>query len=81
MTIFPFVNLTRATFRFAELGFFGVILKIDEQTPFRWGAPDSKGEVRIRLLSRGLRFMAWFMVANEIGEEWKRRGKKDLVGY
>jgi hypothetical protein len=34
MTVFPVVSLTRATFRFAELGFLGFIVKICAHTPF-----------------------------------------------
>jgi hypothetical protein len=30
-------NLIRATFRRAEFGFFGVVIKIFKQTPFFWG--------------------------------------------
>jgi hypothetical protein len=35
MVCFPDVSLTRATFRFAEFGFFGFMMKIWETTPFR----------------------------------------------
>src|SRR5438270_7134619 len=38
-----FVNRTRATFRSAEFGFFGVCVNTRVQTPRRWGAPASAG--------------------------------------
>ena len=34
----PLVRRTRATFRSAELGFFGVVVYTRVQTPRRWGA-------------------------------------------
>jgi hypothetical protein len=39
------VNLTRATFRNAELGFLGVDVYTRVQTPRFWGAPFSAGVV------------------------------------
>ena len=33
----PLVNRTRATFRNAEFGFFGVVVVTRVHTPFRWG--------------------------------------------
>lgn len=44
MTSIPFFNLTRATFRRAELGFFGVIVKTRVQVPDAWGHPLSAGD-------------------------------------
>jgi hypothetical protein len=45
MSDFPVDNLTRATLRFAEFGFFGVAMNIWEQTPFRWGLTRSRGDL------------------------------------
>jgi len=39
----PFVNLTRATFRKAELGFLGVAVKTFKHTPLLKGEADSLG--------------------------------------
>src|SRR5215208_5330193 len=39
----PFVSRTRATFRSAEFGFFGVTVKTRVQTPRFWGAPRRAG--------------------------------------
>ena len=39
----PFVSRTRATFRRAEFGFFGVCVNTRVQTPRRCGAPASAG--------------------------------------
>ena len=44
MIEFPLVNLTRATFRLAELGFFGFMMKIWVQTPFFWGQMSRRGD-------------------------------------
>jgi hypothetical protein len=38
-------NLTRATLRFAEFGFFGVAINIWEQTPLRCGQILSRGDL------------------------------------
>jgi len=43
VTSIPLVSLTRATFRRAELGFFGVEMKTRMQTPRLWGHPWSAG--------------------------------------
>ena len=39
----PFVSRTRATFRSAEFGFFGVVVYTRVQTPRFCGAPPSAG--------------------------------------
>jgi|GEM_PF-6579301 len=39
VTSTPEVRRTRATFRRAEFGFFGVVVYTRVQTPRRWGAP------------------------------------------
>src|SRR5215203_2356398 len=43
VTSMPLVRRTRATFRSAEFGFFGVVVYTRVQTPRRWGAPFSAG--------------------------------------
>jgi hypothetical protein len=42
-TSMPFVSRTRATFRRAEFGFFGVVVYTRVQTPRFCGAPRSAG--------------------------------------
>ena len=44
MIEFPLDNLTRATFRLAEFGFFGFIMKIWVQTPFFCGQLSRSGD-------------------------------------
>ena len=39
----PFVSRTRATFRRAEFGFFGVVVNTFTQTPRLKGEPESTG--------------------------------------
>ncbi len=62
----PFVNLTLATFRFAELGFFGLAMMMAVQTPLRCGDVLSSGALDSceRRVGRFLRFIAWFIVAS-----------------
>src|SRR5436309_12361759 len=56
VTSMPLVSLTRATFRSAEFGFFGVLVYTRVQTPRRCGAPFSAGVLVLELLdSRPLR--------------------------
>jgi hypothetical protein len=43
VTSMPFVSRTRATFRSAEFGFFGVTVNTRVQTPRFCGAPRSAG--------------------------------------
>ena len=43
MTSIPLVRRTRATLRYAELGFFGVVVNTRVQTPRRCGEPFSAG--------------------------------------
>src|SRR3979490_2217326 len=53
---------TRATFRSAELGFFGVVVYTRVQTPRRWGAPFRAGVlVLLSLVSRPLRTNCWIV--------------------
>lgn len=52
----PVVRRTRATFRSAEFGFFGVVVNTRVHTPRRWGEPFSAGVFDLSvLLSRPLR--------------------------
>jgi hypothetical protein len=61
-TSMPFVSRTRAIFRSAEFGFFGVIVETRVHTPRRCGAPWSAGVfVFSRLDVRPLR-INWFTV-------------------
>ncbi len=39
----PLVSRTRAIFRSAEFGFFGVVVETRVQTPRRWGEPCNAG--------------------------------------
>jgi len=41
----PFFKRTRATFRSAELGFFGVIVQTRVQVPDAWGHAFSAGDL------------------------------------
>src|SRR5918911_3431649 len=57
-----FVRRTRATFRSAEFGFFGVCVNTRVQTPRRWGAPPSAG-VFVLLFGATRPFLtSWFTV-------------------
>ena len=61
-TSIPFVSRTRAIFRSAEFGFFGVIVETRVQTPRFCGAPWSAGVlVFSRLDVRPLR-ISWLTV-------------------
>src|SRR5438552_6072997 len=56
VTSMPLVRRTRATFRSAEFGFFGVLVYTRVQTPRRCGAPFSAGVLVLELFdSRPLR--------------------------
>src|SRR5436190_18614964 len=58
----PFVKRTRATFRRAEFGFFGVVVETRVQTPRFCGAPASAGVFVFAFFEvRPLR-MSWFTV-------------------
>jgi hypothetical protein len=57
------VNLTRATFRIAEFGFFGVVVYTRVQTPRFCGLLSSAGTVLLTIFDDlGLR-TNWFVVA------------------
>jgi hypothetical protein len=51
VTSIPFVRRTRATFRSAEFGFFGVRVMTCRQTPRRCGAPRPSLVVCLRVFS------------------------------
>jgi hypothetical protein len=55
MTSKPFVSRTFATFRSAELGFFGVVVYTRVQTPRRNGFDLSAGDFSFFVTSRRLR--------------------------
>jgi hypothetical protein len=58
----PLVRRTRATFRSAELGFFGVVVYTRVHTPRRWGAPFSAGVLVLSDFdSRPLRTSCWIV--------------------
>jgi hypothetical protein len=58
----PDVRRTRATFRSAEFGFFGVVVYTRVHTPRRWGEPLSAGVFDLsRLVSRPWR-TSWAIV-------------------
>src|SRR6187431_2362376 len=62
VTSMPFVSRTRATFRSAEFGFFGVTVKTRVQTPRFCGAPRSAGVFVFTFgVARPLR-TSWFAV-------------------
>src|SRR5512142_3516034 len=48
VTSMPLVRRTRAIFRSAEFGFFGVIVRTTVQTPRFWGAPRRSSTERER---------------------------------
>lgn len=73
-TVLPFVNLTRATLRLAELGFFGFAMKIWLMTPLRCGLVSRSGALdRFFFFCTFLVRMRWFSVMREGGEAWKAR--------
>ena len=58
----PFVNLTLATFRRAEFGFFGVVVYTLMQTPLFWGQLLSAG-LFVLLAASVLPFLtSWLIV-------------------
>src|SRR3954451_16900973 len=62
VTSMPLDSRTRATFRSAEFGFFGVVVYTRVHTPRRWGEPFSAGVLFFDTLSwRPLR-TSWLMV-------------------
>src|SRR5215510_11744843 len=62
----PLVRRTRATFRRAEFGFFGVTVYTRTQTPRFWGDPAMAGAFdRLRTASRPWR-TSWLMVGIQV---------------
>src|SRR3954453_3501146 len=62
VTSMPLVRRTRATFRSAEFGFFGVVVYTRVQTPRRWGEPFNAGVLFLLTLSvRPLRTSCWIV--------------------
>src|SRR5690625_792661 len=58
----PLVNRTRATFRSAEFGFFGVVVYTRRHTPRRCGLPFSAGVGFLAILSwRPVRTSCWIV--------------------
>jgi hypothetical protein len=68
------VSFTRATFRLAELGFFGLAIISCVTTPFRCGQFSNSGDLTFPCFL-GMRFarMDWLMVLNAMEEAWKDR--------
>ena len=64
MTSIPFFNLTRATFRRAELGFFGVIVKTRVQVPDACGHRFSAGDFVFDSCARRQFRTNWLIVGN-----------------
>src|SRR3954471_20448714 len=66
VTSTPVVSRTRATFRSAEFGFFGVVVNTRVHTPRRWGEPFSAGVFDLSVLvSRPLR-TSWAIVGTAL---------------
>src|SRR3954451_15300382 len=62
VTSMPLDSRTRATFRSAEFGFFGVVVYTRVHTPRRWGEPFSAGVLFFDTLSwRPLRTSCWIV--------------------
>jgi len=68
---FPDVSLTRATLRFAELGFLGFAVNTCMTMPFRWGLLSRRGALDKALLCGRLQRIAWLSVLSAGAEEWK----------
>src|SRR5215207_4425441 len=62
VTSMPLVRRTRATFRSAEFGFFGVVVYTRVQTPRRWGEPFSAGVLVFSTLSSRPLRTSWLIV-------------------
>src|SRR5437870_505436 len=62
----PFVSRTRATFRSAEFGFFGVVVYTRVQTPRFCGAPRSAGVFVLLLGARRPFLTSWFTVGMKL---------------
>ena len=74
MVCLPVVSFTRATFRFAEFGFFGFMTKIWDTIPLRWGPSSSSGALILkRFLGFGLFRTDWLSVRRTDEEAWNDR--------
>src|SRR3954467_14096739 len=62
VTSMPLVRRTRATFRSAEFGFFGVVVYTRVQTPRRWGEPFNAGVLVFSTLSSRPLRTSWLIV-------------------
>lgn len=89
MTDRPLLNLTFATFRSAEFGFFGFITLTFRQTAFICGRLTNAGDVAWRA-RRGLRGLRRICISvEEMGEvvenglflRWGRRGREEMVWW
>lgn len=58
------VNLTRATFRMAEFGFLGVVVKTRVQTPLFWGQESRAGDLLLYFLGVRPFLTSWLTVGN-----------------
>jgi len=65
------VSLTRATLRFAELGFLGFAVNTCMTMPFRWGLSSRRGALDGALFGGRLRRIDWLSVLSAGAEEWK----------
>lgn len=65
VTSIPFVNRTRATFRSAELGFFGVVVYTLVQTPLFCGLFWRAGDLLFHKTFSRLFRINWFIVGNQ----------------
>ena len=67
---FPDVSLTRATLRFAELGFLGFAVNTCMTMPFRWGLLSKRGALDKAFFVGRLLRIAWLSVLRVGAEEW-----------
>jgi hypothetical protein len=61
-----FVNRTLATFRIAELGFFGVVVNTRVQTPLFWGHLSKAGDFPFAFLTFLPFLTSWLTVGNKL---------------
>jgi hypothetical protein len=66
---FPDVSLTRATLRFAELGFLGFAVNTCMTMPFRCGLVSRRGALDKTFFGGLLRRIAWLSVRSAAAEE------------
>jgi hypothetical protein len=65
------VSLTRATLRFAELGFLGGTVNTCMTIPFRWGLLSRRGDLDKAFFCGRLQRIAWLSVLRVGAEVWK----------